>query len=378
MIWWYTACTLIVVSSYVTLIIYILSQWTETPSLGSTDLVGSVTYSFIIPARNEGQKIAACLRSVLVNLDQQIAKAEIIVINDHSEDHTVAEIEALADERIRLIHLSDYISASDKINAYKKIALAKALELAEGEYIIQLDADVLLPKTYLSTIHHAILESGPDLIAGPVLFKSDGSAFQNFQSLDMMGMMAVTAAGINSHKWYMANGANLCYKNGLATYTDDKLASGDDMTTIQKIAIHNRAKIKFLKERAAIVVTACEPSLKSFYDQRIRWATKNKYANGGWIRLMMAIPFINVLWVFVHVIAVIVIGPSALTLLVFHLLAKVGIDYIYLRELSTFFGEEKCMQSYGYSSFIHLIYIGVIGSLSLVKKKYVWKGRKVT
>lgn len=192
-----------------------------------------------------------------------------------------------------------------------------------------------------------------------------------------MGMMAVTAGGISSSKWYMANGANMIYKKGLVNFAEDKIASGDDMSAIQTIA-DRQGKIVFLKNLESTVSTECEPDISSFYSQRIRWATKNKYLKGGKIKMMMAIPYLNVMWLLFHLVAVFILGPSVLIVGVFHLLVKAGVDYIYLKELSLFFDKEGVMKSFGYSSVAHILYLAVVGTMSLVVRNYEWKGRKVS
>ena len=92
--------------------------------------------------------------------------------------------------------------------------------------------------------------------------------------------MGVTGAGIYGRFMNMCNGANLAYEkrafyavegfNGI-----DKIASGDDMLLLQKMAKHFPNQVGFLKNKNATVLTNAKPDLKSFYQQRIRWASKS-------------------------------------------------------------------------------------------------------
>jgi len=306
---------------------------------------------------------------------------EIIVIDDHSEDDTVVEILKRADTRIHLIEFKK----DSSINAHKKVALSKGLAVATGEYIIQLDADVIVPPKYIMTVLASITNSQADMIAAPVIFSNNSSAFQSFQTLDMMGMMALTGAGINTQNWYLANGANMIYKKGLVHHGESKNASGDDVHAIQSAA-QSDAKIIFLKDIDASVSTQAEPTFSDFYKQRIRWATKNKYYKNWKLQTVMAIPYLNVLLLVAHLILVFKFGALALVLGLFHLLCKVGIDYIYLSELAEFFeggdrvkpSEAGSMAHFGAASIAHVLYLLVIGTLSFGVKRYEWKGRKVS
>lgn len=88
--------------------------------------------SVIIPAYNVQKYIDQCINSVL---RQTYKNIEIICVDDHSQDDTVAHIEALKkeDKRIRLL-----LNQSTRGPAYSR---NKGLEMAAGKYIYFLDAD---------------------------------------------------------------------------------------------------------------------------------------------------------------------------------------------------------------------------------------------
>lgn len=88
--------------------------------------------SVIIPAYNVQKYIDQCINSVL---KQTYVNIEIICVDDHSQDETVAHIEALKkeDKRIRLL-----LNESTRGPGYSR---NKGLEAAAGKYIYFLDAD---------------------------------------------------------------------------------------------------------------------------------------------------------------------------------------------------------------------------------------------
>ncbi|MBK8680935.1 MAG: glycosyltransferase [Bacteroidetes bacterium] len=99
--------------------------------------------SVIIPARNEGKKITACLESIC-NVDYPPDKLEIIVVNDQSTDNTESIIQTFANKfkNLKLITITELPSDwSGKSNACHT-----ASESVSGEYLCFIDADVIVKK----------------------------------------------------------------------------------------------------------------------------------------------------------------------------------------------------------------------------------------
>lgn len=103
------------------------------------------TVSVIIPTYNRENRIERTLVSVL---DQDYPNVEIIVVDDGSMDATESVIKRLIDrnqdtgKRIRYVHQN---------NAGACVARNRGMMLATGDYMMFLDSDDLLKKTYLST-----------------------------------------------------------------------------------------------------------------------------------------------------------------------------------------------------------------------------------
>jgi len=64
-----------------------------------------MTYSIVIPAFNEGQRLAPTLETVLAYIHQQGWDAEVIVVNDGSRDNTAEIVRSFAakDPMLRLV-----------------------------------------------------------------------------------------------------------------------------------------------------------------------------------------------------------------------------------------------------------------------------------
>jgi len=374
----YVTITLALGLSYVTLLLYVSKQWDAIPNyslpLSTTPLLN---LTVLIPARNEAANISSCLQSILNSINKCEHQVEVIVINDHSEDNTADLVSNYRGRGVRLYNLKDHLQGMPA-NAYKKLALKYGLTQAQGDYIIQLDADTVVAPDYLLHVSSAIINTEANFIAAPVILVNEGSRLGHFQTLDLTGMMGLTAAGIASKQWHLANGANMIYRKSIVNYEEDLHASGDDIYTIQAVASNPSAKVVFLKNTESIVSTPTQVGIGNFFSQRLRWATKNKYMKGRSMLIMMGIPFLNVLWLPLHLLFFFIIGPVAVSVGLFHLLMKIGIDYIYLSKMSNFFKVNGSMRYFWSASLIHIAYLIGVGIISLVKRKYTWKGRTVT
>ena len=366
--------TFFLVGSYVSLLVYILEQWENIPNYTNPKVDNSpLSFTYLIIARNEQDQIKATLDAVFRNIVATSHEVEVMVIDDHSTDRTVELVSAYG-TKVKLIQLSDHLTGP--LNAYKKRAISLGNAYAQGDYIIQVDADVIVPVSHLESIAGLIQLTGATVIAAPVLFTGVGH-LGHFQTLDMIGMMGVTGAGIHAKKWYMANGANLTYRKGSQSFDGADRASGDDMQIIERVSQQPGSRIVFSKDIRTLVTTPAEPTLADFYKQRLRWATKNKYTRNRTLQWVMIVPYLNALWLMVHLVLLFILGSTAFVVLLFHLLCKLVMDRIYLSELSEHFEYTGIKKYFRSSSLFHPLYLMIIGTLSLFVSKYEWKGRQV-
>lgn len=105
--------------------------------------------SVVIPARNAERFIVAAVTSAL---DQTLRDLEVIVVDDGSDDATVALVEAIGDPRVTVLRQPSR-GASSSRNA--------GLAIARGEYVAHLDADDLWPPDRLERLV-AHLDAQPD------------------------------------------------------------------------------------------------------------------------------------------------------------------------------------------------------------------------
>ena len=369
------------ISAYCYLIIYILQQWNNIKLIDENQkskLNQSLGMSIIIPARNEANNIVQCLQAILDNHDIDKIAPQVIVIDDHSTDNTFQLANSIDSPYVKVIRfVINKADNTSEINAYKKAAISLGLEHCKNKFIVQLDADTIVPSDYLKTIVQYQNHYSAEFLAAPIKFYPCNNLLHHFQQLDTLGMMAVTGAGIISNQWHMANGANMCYNKKHVNYNHKDAASGDDIYTIQKIAHDHPHDIHYIKDRKAIVTTSPVSTYAELYQQRIRWATKNKSMTRLSMQVMMGIPFINAIFILMHIPMMIFFGEPIILIFLFHIMTKLMIDYVYLKELTDHFDAQESMKYFLPSNVMHIIYIAMIGTLSFFIKKYRWKGRVV-
>jgi len=381
----------IIFGLYTLLILYYWKSWLSIPEYKVIP-PGAVQKSktkitVIIPARNEEENITDCLDSVC---DQSYPKHlfEVVVVDDHSTDNTAAIIKSYAAKNVKLISLKDFIA--DHINSYKKKAIEIAINQSTGELIVTTDADCFVQENWLQTIATFYEQYQPAFIAAPVSINCSNKFIEFFQGLDFMTLQGITGASVHKKIHSMCNGANLAYTRKAFEEVGgfsgiDTIASGDDMLLMHKIYKRYPEKVMFLKSKDAIVQTAPVRSLKEFFNQRIRWASKaDKYDDKRIFAVLLLVYLVNVLLLVLPVIAVfnnvtwsLAIGHwSLIGLWLLLLLIKTIAELIFLYPVATFFGKQKMLWLFPLMQPFHIIYTVIAGWLGKFGS-YSWKERKV-
>lgn len=336
-------------------------------------------FSIIIPARNEEENIGACLHSIL-SQNYPPSLFEIIVVDDFSTDHTASVVEKLQHQytNLKLINLSRELEGKS-LNAYKKKAIEIGIGNSTGDWIVTTDADCFVTKNWLSSFAAFIQQQQPVFVAAPVVFVNSGTILSTFQYIDFATMQGITAASVSVGFHSMCNGANLAYRkdafykvNGFAGI--DTIASGDDMLLMNKIKLQFPSKIAFLFSKDAIVSTTPMPDWKSFFNQRIRWASKaDKYKDKSIFGVLVLVYLYNLLLFAMPFFAFIQIKIFVYWLIL--IAAKTIVELLFITPVMRFFGQSFLWQFPLFQP-LHIIYMVIAGWLGKFGN-YQWKGRKV-
>jgi cellulose synthase/poly-beta-1,6-N-acetylglucosamine synthase-like glycosyltransferase/peptidoglycan/xylan/chitin deacetylase (PgdA/CDA1 family)/spore germination protein YaaH len=220
------------------------------------------TVSVIIPAYDEERVIVASVARVLAS---DYPAVQVIVADDGSRDATSALVrQAFADDpRVRLLTLA---------NGGKAAALNRALQQADGEVVIALDADTQFEAQTIARLARWFADPRIGAVAGDarvgnrVNLVTRGQAIeyitaQNLERRALAGFDAMTVVPGAVGAWRRAA------LDAVGGYPEDTLAEDQDLT----IAIQ-RAGWRVTYDPQAIAWTEAPETFRALAKQRFRWA----------------------------------------------------------------------------------------------------------
>lgn len=337
----------------------------------STDSLESV--SVIIAARNEERHIARCLDSILAE-DFPSSMLEVIVVDDHSEDGTANIINEYLQKGVQ------YLKLFDDEGYGKKAALNKGIAASTHSIIVTTDADCLFHKSWLSTLVSYRNKTNSEMVVAPVVLLTSDSRLSVFQSLDFMSLQGMTMAGVGTGRLNMCNGANLLYNKAAFYAVDgfkgiDHVATGDDMLLMEKISEVFPGKINYCLSREVIVETEPAISLKAFFQQRIRWASKAVVYKSIFMKTTLLLVYVLNL----GLISCLIMGLFNQEFFIAYLLitlSKTLIELPFMLKVSSFFEKQRLLFWFLPMQPLHQFYIVISGFFGLIASNE-WKGRRV-
>ena len=367
-------------SAYSLLLLYFRHSWSTITNYKPPTFTPqhSTFITVVVPARNEESNITTCLDSIASQTYPRNL-FEVLVVDDHSTDQTAGLVKAHLAGNIKLIHLSDHV-AEASLNSYKKKAIELAIGQSAGELIVTTDADCLFPAGWLQTIAGYYETHSSEFMVMPVSFTCKNNFIEIFQALDFMSLQGITGAAVNKKMLSMCNGANLAYTKKAFREVEgfkgiDNIASGDDMLLMHKIFTHYPDGIRFIKSRELIVTTQPMHTIKDFFNQRIRWASKAvKYDDKRIFTVLLLVYLLNC-WCLLMGIAA--FFNSQLLYWSLGLLAgKMVMELFFLYPVALFFQKGSLLWWFPLAQPFHIIYTIIAGWLGKFGT-YQWKGRNV-
>lgn len=373
----YSSIVLLLTGLYLVVLVYLIKGWAALRRPAKQIPAGelSTKVTLLIAARNEEENIRLTIEDILAQ-DYPKHLLEIIIVDDHSTDSTADIIRSYAPQGIKLLQLNE----AEKLNSYKKKAIAKAIELSTGDLMIATDADCRMGPQWMSSVVSYFETKDWVMISSPVAYFQEKTLFERLQTLEFSYLIGIGAAFIGNGRASTCNGANFAYRKDVFYEVGgfkgiDDLASGDDELLLQKVAERHPGRIGFLKQREAVVYTHAKPNLTEFLQQRRRWASKStKYKDKNVVALAVCIWLFN-LSLLVNV-ALSFYKIQFLELFALQMLLKYLFEAAFLLPITSFFKRSNLILLLIILSPIHIlyfVYVGLIGNTS----KYQWKGRTV-
>lgn len=333
----------------------------------------SAFVTIVIAARDEAHNINQLLTSLLQQ-DYSPTRFEIIIIDDHSTDETLALAKKYEDSQIHVFALADHLIPTTHQHAYKKAALELGIQNASGDIIMMTDADCTPEQSWIRDVVSGF-NKGADMVLAPVQIHYSEGFLNAFQGLDVAGTMLLTGAAVSLGKPILANGANFAFRKSLfhdlnGYEGNQRRASGDDVFLLHK-AVAATSHINYRTNRSAVVLTQSVDSWQALWKQRLRWAAKTTSYTNYWLLTFQAMVF--------GICACYVFMPLWLNWNQVLLLwgAKIMIDTCFLFYACQEVGDKQWWPWVLISSPLHTLYIVVIGIIALLPLHTDWKGRKI-
>lgn len=343
----------------------------------------TIKISVIIPVRNE----AANIRILLEDLEKQTLPKnifEVIVADDESTDET-ANIVRAYQTHTKLNLILNKLPSKINNTSPKKRAINSSIKIAKGNLIATTDGDCRVGEQWLATILNFQQQTAAYLISSPVTFTNRGkglSAMINaMQTIEFASLVGSGACAMFIEKPNMCNGANICYLKSVFHEVEgfkgnEDLASGDDEFLMHKIAQKYPSKVKFLKNKEAIVATYAPETWRFFYNQRKRWASKwQRYDN--WQTSALAV------FIFLANLCI----PISLVAFAFHQISIVSLfiiislkcifEFCFLSLVIGFLKKINYLPFIFLVQIIYPLYVVFFGLIAQKKSSYQWKERSL-
>ncbi|MBL8753110.1 MAG: glycosyltransferase [Planctomycetes bacterium] len=220
--------------------------------------------SVVVAGRNEEEIIAASVQSLLA---QDYPHLEILVVDDHSDDRTSAEVRPFTeDPRVRLVR-----NAAERGRSGRPSASNLGLRLARGEFLVSLDADTTFDTKLVSSLLAPFADPRVGVVAGNVLIRNwRDNLLTRLQALEY-----AVAIDVNK-RWCDTRGAVLQASGAVGAFRREALVDvggweqqlGED-TDVSLRMLKAGWRLRFAPE--AIARTDCPRHLRVVMKQRFRW-----------------------------------------------------------------------------------------------------------
>ena len=142
--------------TYLLLFISIVNYFSIRTPRNSEEVKESITV--LLPVRNEEKRISDCISALQAQIN--VPNLRVLILNDQSSDatETIAIQQISGDQRFRLINLQD-----PKNGWLGKVsALQSGFENTESEYVVTIDADVVLRSNAIASAVNLLKDSKLD------------------------------------------------------------------------------------------------------------------------------------------------------------------------------------------------------------------------
>jgi cellulose synthase/poly-beta-1,6-N-acetylglucosamine synthase-like glycosyltransferase len=327
-----------------------------------------LSLSVVVPIKNEQDNIQSLIDSLAKqNFPPQFF--EVILVNDHSDDKTVAIAARI------LTQYSNFNLLDLPINLNgKKHAIDFGINHAKNSIIVLTDADCTHSNNWLLSISDAFKNQESALIIGPVKLETRKSTFGMMQALEQASLSASTFGACGLGLPFMASSANLAFSKSLLDYNLQMLnpnhVSGDDVFLLHS-AKRQGQRVSCNWNVNAQVTTKPVNTPKEFILQHARWASKApKYKDFFSIIVALIVLIFNAL-LFILILTTLV-NPNLWKLLAIGFGVKLLFDFPLLLIYLTQFKQTSLLKVFLPLQLLYPFYVVITAAVSMLGK-VKWK-----
>ncbi len=368
--------SLLTLLNYVFFLLLIFKGLRKIVKQKAENISPEVKVAVVVPFRNEINNLPNLVESLL-NQNYPEELTEIIFVNDNSNDGSV---EFLMNnphkDKFKLLS----VNTGGENFAGKKEAITQAIEKTDAEIIFITDADCLHSPEWISeTVKYFREDVG--FVAGPVIFEEGKGVFNALQRIEFAGIQVAAAGLIGVGFPATCSAANIAFRRTAFVAVEGykgnlNLSSGDDEFLMQKIHSHSGYKVKFVAGKNIKVVTKANSTVKEFFNQRRRWASKSLFYENKILIAELSAVFLFYLLILFDFLAGFILSAELLALAVLMFVIKIFLEFIVMRKgLKLLYPDEK-FKCFFLSELLHIPYI-LLSAVLGVSGNFEWKGRRV-
>ncbi|MEJ2618275.1 MAG: glycosyltransferase family 2 protein, partial [Ignavibacteriaceae bacterium] len=254
------------------------------------------------------------------------------------------------------------------------------IENSRGEIIVTTDADCFHSPDWLVSLLSAV-DDRTAFISGPVEFINEKKIFAELQQIEFAGLILTGAGLIQIKQPVICNAANIAYRksvfeslNGFQEHLH--VSSGDDGFLIQKIHKNGKYRVKFCLNKDAIVKTKSADSIKQFYQQRKRWASKSIFYSDKKLIIKLILIFFFYLGLVIQFLLGLLVSKIFFFLLFDSLFIKFLLEFLILKMGNKILFPGLKLRYFLLAELLQIPYILFSGIAGLFGN-FTWKERKV-
>lgn len=333
------------------------------------------TVSIIISAKNEELNIDNLISKLMIQ-NYPVDKFEIIIANDKSEDNTLEKIKKYAN-KIRNLSIIDIKNTPKKWGA-KKWAINQCIDKSSGEIILQTDADCSHKSTWLFEMVQPFQDHNIGFVCGPSYIGKKNNFWDDTIKLESIAQESFTYANSKRNLFISCTARNIAFRKSLFSDINgyegiNHIESGDDDLLLHKVVKNSKAEVFFLANQEALVSSNSPNSIKEFYMQRLRYASKGllyfKLQTPKEVKVVLPFLMVSNLAIIFSIINIIA-TQSVIWLL--PLILKSIADFLIITKYMNLINIKFNVLNFMILTILHPFYIVLLGTISPLTKVQ-WK-----